>query len=46
MGLSIMATKRKATKAKKRKVTPCSQCKPFSVTPARDSQGRFKKRKR
>ncbi len=40
-----MATKRKpAKKTKKRKVTPCSKCKPFSVTPARDSSGRFKKR--
>lgn len=41
-----MATKRKTTKAKKRKVTPCSKCKPFSVTPARNSKGQFTKRRK
>ena len=45
MGM-IMVTKRKTTKGKKRKVTPCTSCKPFKVTPARDSQGRFKKRRK
>jgi hypothetical protein len=31
-----------AKKPKKRKVTPCRKCAPFSVTPARDAAGRFK----
>lgn len=31
--------KRKA--AKKKKVTPCTSCKAFSVTPARNSRGLF-----
>jgi hypothetical protein len=42
----IMATKRKPAKPKKRKVSPCTSCKPFKVTPARDSSGRFKKRRK
>lgn len=37
-----MATK-KPTKAKaeNKKVTPCKKCKAFTVTPARNSRGRF-----
>ena len=33
-------TMKKKTKAKK-KVTPCAKCKAFTVTPARNSKGRF-----
>ena len=29
-------------KAKKRKISPCRKCPPFTVTVARDAAGRFK----
>ena len=39
-----MATKKTKTKSKPKKVTPCAKCKAFSVTPARNSKGRFAKK--
>lgn len=37
---------KKTTKAKaKKKVTPCTRCKAFTVTPARNSRGLFVKKK-
>lgn len=36
-----MATKKPKPKAAKKKVTPCAKCKAFTVTPARNSRGRF-----
>jgi len=37
---------KKSTKAKpKKKVTPCTKCKAFTVTPARNSRGLFVRQK-
>jgi hypothetical protein len=36
-----MATKKPKARKAKKKVTPCTHCKSFSVTPARNSRGLF-----
>lgn len=36
-----MTARKKPRKAAKKKVTPCVNCKAFTVTPARNSRGLF-----